>query len=346
MATPLRPMSLGEILDRTFEIYRKRFLLFVGIAAPPSVVILALQLVDHAWVHTDRLLGPLDRGRGIVWGQIVWFGYFHISTFLAVLFLPAFVRATSNILFGEEATILGALRFAAERWAKYLWIACLKVTAQFLLPEALAAGVAIGSAFVLYKLGIMDSGEFIPILAVILIPLAGLIFLNLWAAAVTSFAIPAAALEGYSGIKAIKRSWLLTRGSRWRIFLAWAATFAGSLAMAAVVVALLQFAWFILHAEGHLRWFNQRVYLQLSYVFYTAIRALIGPIFPIAITLLYYDQRVRKEGYDLEKMMEVAGLVVVAADEAPRNDIESAVAAEGSQEPGLNDTGEGIPSQG
>ena len=339
-------MSLGEILDRTFEIYRKRFLLFVGIAAPPSVVILALQLVDHAWVHTDRLLGPLDRGRGIVWGQIVWFGYFHISTFLAVLFLPAFVRATSNILFGEEATILGALRFAAERWAKYLWIACLKVTAQFLLPEALAAGVAIGSAFVLYKLGIMDSGEFIPILAVILIPLAGLIFLNLWAAAVTSFAIPAAALEGYSGIKAIKRSWLLTRGSRWRIFLAWAATFAGSLAMAAVVVALLQFAWFILHAEGHLRWFNQRVYLQLSYVFYTAIRALIGPIFPIAITLLYYDQRVRKEGYDLEKMMEVAGLVVVAADEAPRNDIESAVAAEGSQEPGLNDTGEGIPSQG
>ena len=48
----------------------------------------------------------------------------------------------------------------------------------------------------------------------------------------------------------------------------------------------------------------------------------------------------------LEKMMEVAGLVVVAADEAPRNDIESAVAAEGSQEPGLNDTGEGIPSQG
>ena len=296
-------------------------------------------------VHTDRLLGPLDRGRGIVWGQVVWFGYYHISSFLAVLFLPAFVRASSNILFGEEATILGSLRFAAERWAKYLWIACLKVSAQSLLPEALAAGVGIGCAFALDKLGLMDSGEFIPILAVILIPIAGLVFLNLWVSAATSFAIPAASLEGFSGIKAMKRSWLLTKGSRWRIFLAWAATFAGALAMAAVVVALLQFAWFILHTEWHLRWFNQRVYLQLSYVFYTAIRALIGPIFPIAITLLYYDQRVRKEGYDLEKMMEAAGLVAVA-DEAPRNDIESAVAAEGSQEPGLNDTGEEIPSQG
>jgi hypothetical protein len=314
MAALLRPMSLGEILDRTFEIYRKRFLLFVGIAAPPSVVMLALQSADHAWVHTNRLLGPLDRGRGIVWGQVVWFGYFHISSFLAVLFLPAFVRASTNVLFGEEATILGALRFAAKRWAKYLWIACLKVSAQFLLPEALAAGVGIGSAFALDKLGEMDSGEFIPVLAVILIPLAGLVFLNLWVSACTSFAIPAAALEGFSGLKAMKRSWLLTKGSRWRIFLAWAATFAGSLAMAAVVVALLQFAWFIFHTLWHLRWFNQRVYLQLSYVCNTAIGALIGPIFPIAITLLYYDQRVRKEGYDLEKMMEAAGLVAAAKE--------------------------------
>ncbi len=328
MAALLRPMTLGEILDRTFEIYRKRFLLFVGIAAPPSVVLLALQLVDHAWVHTDRLLGPMNRRQSLMWGQVVWFGYFHISSFLAVLFLPAFVRASSSILFGEEATVLGSLRFAAERWAKYLWIACLKMLAQFLLPEALAVGVGIGSAFALDKLGEMDSGEFIPILAVILIPLAGLVFLNLWFSAAFSFAIPAAALEGLSAIKAMRRSWLLTRGSRWRIFLAWAATFAGAWAMAAIVVALLQFAWFILHVELHLRWFNQRAYLQLSYVSYTAIRALIGPIFPIAVTLFYYDQRVRKEGYDLEKMMEAAGLAVAGVGVTAKEDFPVPIAGE------------------
>src|SRR5580698_1339621 len=73
MATLLRPMTLGEILDRTFEIYRKRFLLFVGIAAPPSVVILALQLVDHACTHR-----PLARSAGsgsgnrLGPGRLVW----------------------------------------------------------------------------------------------------------------------------------------------------------------------------------------------------------------------------------------------------------------------------------
>ncbi|MEI9968065.1 MAG: hypothetical protein WDM87_05365 [Terracidiphilus sp.] len=324
-------MTLGEILDRTFEIYRKRFLLFVGIAAPPSVVLLALQLVDHAWVHTDRLLGPLNRRQSLMWGQVVWFGYFHISSFLAILFLPAFVRASSNILFDEEATILGSLRFAAERWAKYLWIACLKMAAQFLIPEALAAGVGIGGAFVLDKLGEMDSGEFIPILAVILVPLAGLVFLNLWLSSAFSFAIPAAALQGSSAVKAMRRSWLLTRGSRWRIFLAWAATFAGAWAMAAIVVALLQFAWFILRTEWHLRWFNQRAYLQLSYVSFAAIRALIGPIFPIAVTLLYYDQRVRKEGYDLEKMMEAAGLAVAGVAVVAKEDFPVPIVGESGE---------------
>ena len=39
----------------------------------------------------------------------------------------------------------------------------------------------------------------------------------------------------------------------------------------------------------------------------TAI-ALLGSLYPIAITLIYYDQRLRHEGYDIEMMMESAGL--------------------------------------
>lgn len=31
----LRPLSLGEILDRTFTLYRRNFLLFAGIIAIP-----------------------------------------------------------------------------------------------------------------------------------------------------------------------------------------------------------------------------------------------------------------------------------------------------------------------
>ena len=33
-----------------------------------------------------------------------------------------------------------------------------------------------------------------------------------------------------------------------------------------------------------------------------------SPILPIAITLFYYDQRMRREGYDIERLMDAAGL--------------------------------------
>jgi len=34
------------------------------------------------------------------------------------------------------------------------------------------------------------------------------------------------------------------------------------------------------------------------------------PLYPIAVTLIYYDQRIRLEGYDIERMMQNAGLIV------------------------------------
>src|ERR1700693_3341633 len=48
MTTALRPLSLGELLDRSFFLYRKHFALFVGIIALPHLVLLAFQLIGVA----------------------------------------------------------------------------------------------------------------------------------------------------------------------------------------------------------------------------------------------------------------------------------------------------------
>ncbi|MGB7283639.1 MAG: hypothetical protein WBE13_15335 [Candidatus Acidiferrum sp.] len=52
----LRPLSVGELLDRTFSLYRRHFLLFIGISAIPELLVLALQLVQLA-VVPSRLPG-------------------------------------------------------------------------------------------------------------------------------------------------------------------------------------------------------------------------------------------------------------------------------------------------
>src|SRR5947207_4327029 len=45
MVTVLRPLSISELLDRTFHLYRNNFLVFVGIMAIPQLIVLALRLM-------------------------------------------------------------------------------------------------------------------------------------------------------------------------------------------------------------------------------------------------------------------------------------------------------------
>jgi hypothetical protein len=54
-----------------------------------------------------------------------------------------------------------------------------------------------------------------------------------------------------------------------------------------------------------------------------AVATLLGPIFPIALTLFYYDQRIRREGYDIERMMDVAGMSAAVSVPAENGSLES-----------------------
>ena len=50
----------------------------------------------------------------------------------------------------------------------------------------------------------------------------------------------------------------------------------------------------------------------MTFAFYGAmfvVRALTKPVFGIGLTLFYFDQRIRKEGFDIEWMMQQAGMV-------------------------------------
>jgi hypothetical protein len=47
-----------------------------------------------------------------------------------------------------------------------------------------------------------------------------------------------------------------------------------------------------------------------------AVQALTKPVYGIALMLFYFDQRIRLEGFDIEWMMQRAGLVVPAAPAA------------------------------
>jgi hypothetical protein len=68
MTTPLRPMSTGELLDRTFNLYRNSFVLFAGIAVLPPSLMLVVNLIQAA---TRGSGNPPDESRRLYLLEIV-----------------------------------------------------------------------------------------------------------------------------------------------------------------------------------------------------------------------------------------------------------------------------------
>ena len=313
MTAALRPMNTGELLDRAFEIYRKNLAVFAGIAALPAAVMFALHAADVARFHLRALLPTRDQGSAFVATVILSLGYYHISALLYALFQPAFVRSASDAAFGEAISIHASLRFILARWRSYSGLAFLKYLAVLIFPEALTLGSMFGIAFIESKLGLLNGSASVAAGGLLLAPIPAAIFLFLWIAACLALAFPAAAIEQLTGGAAVRRSWKLSRGCRMRILgVSVAIAIIGNILVWAVYFLML-WAWRDLFSHWHLGGLGRNSLSIATYFLYGLIATFVAPLFPIAATLFYYDQRVRKEGYDLERMIEAAGLGTTVA---------------------------------
>ena len=102
--------------------------------------------------------------------------------------------------------------------------------------------------------------------------------------------------------KALRRSAELSKGSRGRIFLLGLLVVAVQTGLTMITQIFFLVAAFRSHGQLSP---GVRVLQQLV-AFCT--NTFVGPIYATGFTLFYYDQRVRKEGFDLEWMMHAAGL--------------------------------------
>ena len=202
---------------------------------------------------------------------------------------------------------MSSMRFTLARWRSYLWVAILKLSAELLIPEIVIVSLYIGLFYLSYATGQFKSLGVTLLLLLVAIPVLTGGALFLWFGATLSLTVPACALEQITGTRALRRSWALTKDSRLRILAAWMMIVITSISMAVGLRLLLRLVvWIFL---GHqIEATSSRLYVESYYVLYAAISTLIAPIYPISITLFYYDQRIRKEGYDIDRMMEAAGL--------------------------------------
>jgi len=329
----LRPMSLGEILDRTFQIYRSRFWVFIAIAAIPAAIMFLLHMGDIYWWHLAGRLQPFRQPGITIWNLVVSLGFYHAAILVHAIFSAALVHQTSKTALGEVCSARTSLRFAFTRWRSFLWIGVLILGIVLIGSEVVVAGLLAGLGSSLDALGLLNGDNKLAIATVLLVPTVAGILLFLWLTGCCAFLVPGCAFENLRGRKTVRRSWTLSREARWRI----AATFFLLLVLGSTVGWGVQVGWRWLVVLVWRAWPSGRSVLSVLYLpSGHAIAALLGvllhPLYPIAVTLFYYDQRIRKEGFNIEHMMQIAGLVpdpdVVTTAEDTRSPESAPVAAE------------------
>ena len=294
MNLDLRPMSTSQVLDRTFWLYRRNFLLFAGIAAlPPALGFLGkagiIAISSFSNTSIDSSAGSLlaASAGGLIWLVLYAAGY--------ALANGAGIYAVSNAHLGKENTISAAYKAVRDRVFPILLTLILVGVIIFgLIMGAMLISVAAGTT-----LGLSMSRGTGQLLAFPLI-VGGIVFM-VWISLRLSIAVPACVLEKTGPVDSIKRSYDLTRGTVGRLFLIF--LLYGVIAVALVVVFSVPFVVVSALAKG-----QAAVKWQILQQFGSFLAGTIcTPISIIATSLVYYDQRVRKEAFDLTLMMEAIG---------------------------------------
>jgi hypothetical protein len=285
MITGLRPLSTRELLDRTFHLYRNHFWVFTGISAIPQLFILPLTLGGAAMTMRQNQSWALLMNIG---GYLLYY----LALFLSQA--PTVV-AVSNVQMEKPIGIGSSYSGAWRSFLRIVWII-------FLL--CVIAGAIFGGGGTLVGLIIAAiaaaSSTAVSVIASLLLTVLPGYFALRWMLG-WSLAIPVTVIEGGWFLTSLRRSLSLSKGDRWRIFVIYFLMGVLSFVVALIIEFLLVLV------IGLIRVRNPHTFEALMQAIWAVCMfvstTLVGGLAMIALSLLYYDERVRKEAFDLQLMM-------------------------------------------
>jgi membrane-anchored glycerophosphoryl diester phosphodiesterase (GDPDase) len=320
MAAGTLPLTLGEILDRTVQIYRRNFLLFLGISILPSAIYVSIS--GGLGLYYSSRLGGVQAGVAPTPTDMLT-----VAT-AAVVFL----LIGMPLLIGVSAASLGALNFAAvwtdrgetatirnayaqglRRFWRYVGILFLQILFAFIIPAA-ALSVLVFAAAIIAALTSRGGGG--PALAVVVGLFMLLVFFAtmavcFWIWLRFCLAFPASAVENKKAWPSLQRSAQLSKGTRGRIFVMYLLvvilTLVAYYALTLPIDIVLKLTMYKSMAAIALLTKPPIVLQIVNLVINCLERAFVLPIYSIALVLFYNDQRTRMEGYDIEQLMDRAG---------------------------------------
>lgn len=313
----LRPLNLSDLLDGIFRLYRRNFLTFIGAAALILIPFGVFQLLLIFGLQETLLANMFDpNGFGNpAFGPLAMFGSGYVmasvmlSLFQNVIAIPAMygalVWAAAQTTQQRSISLLGAYDYGAGRMLALIGASML-LALVFIVVLGIPFGMIVGwGVFATTSLSRggsdVSSMGFIPLLFLFL--LIGLVVLLVLSIKLI-FTPQAIVLEGNGAWAAFRRSWDLTGGSFWRIFGILLLVFMMTFILSFIVSAFGQAISVAIMFTDSFNTGSLATSQVVSLLFETVANVIIYPVYGLATTLLYFDLRARREGYDLQLMTE------------------------------------------
>jgi glycerophosphoryl diester phosphodiesterase family protein len=266
----LRPLSLGEILDRTFTLYRSNFLLFLGITAIPQLLVLTLRLAQLFLIPS---VAPGTAGiarSAAAFGASIIVGIVAaiVNTIAYLLSQGATVSAVADLYLGRTPTIGASFQ---------------KVRGD------------LGTLF-----GVVVLNGLVVLVGFILLVIPGIYMMCR-----LLIAVPAAVLEDLGARNSLDRSFALTKDNAGRAFVILLLYFV----LLIMIMSLFQFpaTFGLAAAKNNPAMF--RMWMAIIQVLASVSAVLVTPFLTIATSALYFDLRVRREAFDLQVMLNPGGAI-------------------------------------
>ena len=290
-APVLRPLSVGDIIDRVLRLIRANIVLFIGIALIPDLILEILQRVsglsqtldpNDLRVLFDPQSAPVSPRQfqppntGAVIAVVI------VSIAVSLIQAGALIQAIGQRYLGRTITVREAYERGLRAAPRLVLSALVVVVVFTAVILVIVAGVALLNA---------SAGAGI---ALALVGIVGFFFVLPWAFLSLTVVGPAIVLEGLGPIAAIRRSFHLMDKARLRALGLYILVWIISIILGIVlgIVFLVSFV-----TDPAVRSVLQVVASVVSSV-------ISSPLLYGAAVVLFYDLRVRKEAFDLQLAAE------------------------------------------
>ena len=305
----LAPLGAGDLIDRAVRLYRRHLFILIRIAAPPVIITAVGWILFN--VGFRQIFVTEETSELVVYILLLFLGLaigFGGHLFTLVVMGGSTRNLVAHLLQNEPVSARATYKAVRARF----WglVGASLIVLFWIILSSIAAFVGWYTVVVVIAVGATLLALALPAWFAVVVGAIGgiastvvLLWLFFFVAGRVAYVPQAMLVEGKGVFDGFSRSFSLAKGNVRRLMaMTLFTTFA---TYSAMMILLVPLSWYgYLSGINPLNSMQWPAWYQISYsVLVTMSSILLTPVWMLGLSLLYVDERVRHEGYDLELLV-------------------------------------------